>query len=225
MRWGSRHLVALSVVAALACSLAWTGSAGALVTTAQPHLSLNRLIRTSPFVGSTTSVRDNEDTAYVAGDDSLWIADDNGDAIYEINRTTGALRRMISQSTFINSHQLGGSNTAGQSRTEDLEALAYDANADVLYAFSGSTERGSHRVQAHAGRQPPVPDPVVAAVAVGVDRCGLAPRRRSALRREQRDPAHLRLREQHVRAELLHLRAVQGLRHRLRRRHRRPASR
>ncbi len=139
MRSGSRHLVALSLVAALTCALVWTGSAGALVTTAQPHLTLNRLIRTSPFVGSTTSVRDNEDTAYVPSDDSLWLADDNGDAIYETDRATGALRQKISQSSFANSHEVGGTNTAGTSRNKDLEALAYDANADVLYAFSGST--------------------------------------------------------------------------------------
>ncbi len=139
MRWASRQLVALSLVAALGCTLAWTGSAGALVTTSQPHLALNRLIRTSPFVGSTTTVRDNEDAAYVPSDDSLWLADDNGNAIYEVNRTTGALKQEISQTSFINSHQLGGTNTAGKSRNEDLEAIAYDANADALYAFSGST--------------------------------------------------------------------------------------
>ncbi|MBK5287099.1 MAG: PKD domain-containing protein, partial [Acidimicrobiia bacterium] len=139
MRFGLRHLVALSLGAVLACTLAGTGSAGALTSTSQPHLTLNRLIRTTPFVGSSVKVRDNEDTAYVASDDSLWIADDNGNAIYEINRTTGALRREITQTAFINSPQLGGTNTAGNSRSQDLEALAYDANADALYAFSGST--------------------------------------------------------------------------------------
>ena len=40
---------------------------------------------------------------------------------------------------FINAPLLGGVDSAGLTRNEDLEALAYDANADVLYALSGST--------------------------------------------------------------------------------------
>ena len=43
------------------------------------------------------------------------------------------------QAAFINAPRFGVGGAAGQARTEDLEALAYDANADVLYAFSGST--------------------------------------------------------------------------------------
>ena len=43
------------------------------------------------------------------------------------------------QAAFINAPRVGGGDSAGQLRNEDLEALAYDANADVLYAFSGST--------------------------------------------------------------------------------------
>jgi PKD repeat protein len=115
------------------------GTAHALTSTTQPQLTLNRLIRTSPFAGSTTKVSDNEGSAYVASDDAFWMADDNGDALYEVDRTTGALRRKLAQSAFINAPRFGIGGTAGQSRTEDLEALAYDANADVLYAFSGST--------------------------------------------------------------------------------------
>ncbi len=113
--------------------------APALPTTTTPELALNRLIRTSPFVGSSVRVRDNEGSAYVARDDSLWMVDDNSDAAYEINRSTGALKRVISQSTFAGAPRLGVGTTAGSSRTEDLEAVAYDANADVLYAFCGST--------------------------------------------------------------------------------------
>ena len=67
------------------------------------------------------------------------MADDNGDALWEVDRTTGVLRRKVAQSEFINAPRFGVGGTAGQSRTEDLEALAYDANADVIYAFSGST--------------------------------------------------------------------------------------
>lgn len=113
--------------------------ARALPNTSQPQLSLNRLIRTSPFVGSTVSVRDNEGTAYVASDDALWMADDNSNSIYEIDRTTGALRRQISVTAFVNAPRLGVGTPAGTTRNQDLEAIAYDANADVLFAFSGST--------------------------------------------------------------------------------------
>ena len=115
------------------------GTAQALTSTTHPQLSLNHLIRTSPFHGSSTRVFDNEGSAYVAGDDALWMADDQADALFEVDRTTGALRRKIPQSAFINAPRFGGGDIAGQTRNDDLEALAYDANADVLYAFSGST--------------------------------------------------------------------------------------
>ncbi len=115
-----------------------TGTAQELVQTPHPQLSFNRLIRTSLFP-APNRVFDNEGSAYVAGDNALWMADDQSDALFEVDRTTGALRRTIPQSAFINALPLGGGSIAGQSRTEDIEALAYDADADVLYAFSGST--------------------------------------------------------------------------------------
>ena len=115
------------------------GTAQALTSPTHPGLSLNHLIRTSPFHGSTTRVFDNEGSAYVADDDALWMADDKSDALFEVDRTTGALLRKIPQSAFINAPPVGGGDSAGPTRNEDLEALAYDANADVLYAFSGST--------------------------------------------------------------------------------------
>jgi len=128
----------LSVVLALAMVVG-AGTAQALIDTAQPQLTLNHLIRTSPFQGSSTTVKDNEGSAYVASDDALWMASDNDDALFEVDRTTGALRRKVAQAAFVNAPRFGVGGSAGQSRTEDLEALAYDANADVLYAFSGST--------------------------------------------------------------------------------------
>ena len=141
MRRGTRPITcSLSLVLTFATlATIGMGSAQALTSTTQPQLTFNRLIQTSPFAGSTTKVSDNEGSAYVAGDDAFWMADDNGDALYEVDRTTGALRRTLAQSVFINAPRFGVGGTAGQSRTEDLEALAYDANADVIYAFSGST--------------------------------------------------------------------------------------
>jgi PKD repeat protein len=139
MRHRVQRFIALSLSAALFFGMVGGGDAEALITTTQPQLTFNRLIRTSPFPGSPTSVQDNEGSAYVAGDDALWMASDNDDALFEVDRTTGALRRKVAQSAFVNAPRFGVGGTAGQARTEDLEALAYDANADVLYAFSGST--------------------------------------------------------------------------------------
>ena len=124
------------VVAAVASA---AGTATALPTTTNPQLVLDRLIRTSPFVGSSVSVRDNEGSTYVASDDALWIADDNSNAVYEIDRATGVLRRRITETAFANAPRLGVGTAAGSGRDGDLEAMAYDANADVLYAESGST--------------------------------------------------------------------------------------
>jgi PKD repeat protein len=137
----SRWQVALgtTVLALATMTVGLATPSGALITTSQPTLTLNRLVRTSPFAGSSTSVRDNEDLAYVPSDDSMWMADDNGNAVYEFDRTTGVLQRTISQTTFSNAQKLGGSTLATKSRDEDIEAVAYDRNADILYVFSGST--------------------------------------------------------------------------------------
>jgi PKD repeat protein len=134
-----RRFVAVVLSAAAVFTLVGIGPAQALIVTSQPHLTLDHFIRTTPFQGSSTEVRDNEGSAYVEGDDALWMASDNDDALFEVDRTTGALRRKVAQTAFINAPRFGVGGTAGQARTEDLEALAYDANADVIYAFSGST--------------------------------------------------------------------------------------
>ena len=134
-----RKLLAVVLAGVLAVTVLDPGPARGLISTTQPQLTLNHLIRTSPFVGSSTSVRDNEGSAYVASDDALWMASDNDDALFEVDRTTGALRRKVAQAAFVNAPRQGVGTPAGQARTEDLEAIAYDANADVLYAFSGST--------------------------------------------------------------------------------------
>jgi len=139
MRSRASQFIAVALSAALTFTMVGSGTAQALISTTQPQLALNRLIRTSPPLGSTTRLQDNEGSAYVAGDDALWMASDNDDALFEFDRTTGAQRRKVAQSAFINAPRFGVGGAAGQSRTEDLEALAYDANADVIYAFSGST--------------------------------------------------------------------------------------
>ncbi|MDQ4109310.1 MAG: hypothetical protein M3138_10990, partial [Actinomycetota bacterium] len=56
-----------------------------LPVTSSPELQLLRTIRTSPFAGSSISMRDAEGSAFVPRDNSLWLADDNGRAVYEID--------------------------------------------------------------------------------------------------------------------------------------------
>ena len=94
-------------------------------------------IRTTPFVGSTLVTHDVEGTAYVPGDTSLWISDDNGRAIFEIDPITGALKRKIGRAAFEAAPQLGGGPLAGTWRARDFESMAYDEATDSLYVFSG----------------------------------------------------------------------------------------
>ncbi|HET6791752.1 MAG TPA: hypothetical protein VFI35_09245 [Actinomycetota bacterium] len=100
-------------------------------------ISLERTIRTTPFDGTSVSMKDHEGSAFVPVDNSLWLADDNGDAIFEVNPTTGALKRRIPQADFNAAPRFGGGAQAGANRTEDFESLAYDVTSDTLYLFSG----------------------------------------------------------------------------------------
>jgi hypothetical protein len=112
-----------------------------LVGTASPafaeQLQLVRTIQTTPFVGSTLGMKDNEGSAYVPRDGSLWLADDNGRAVFEVDPVTGALKRKIGRAAFEAATQLGGGPQAGTWRTRDFESMAYDETSDSLYIFSG----------------------------------------------------------------------------------------
>ncbi len=110
---------------------------------ADPSLTLNRTIRTTPFDGSSVSMKDHEGSAYVPGDNSLWLVDDNGNAVFEVNATTGALKRMIPRADFNAAPKFGGGPVAGTARTDDFESFAYDQVNDRLYLFSGPCCSGS----------------------------------------------------------------------------------
>jgi PKD repeat protein len=110
----------------------------ALPVTSTPELSLDHLLVTTPFVGSAVSMKDDEGSAYVARDNSLWLVDDDGRMIYEVNPDTGALKRTITRSQLAATTIFSGTATAGTDRNRDLESLAYDRATDTLYAFSGS---------------------------------------------------------------------------------------
>jgi hypothetical protein len=108
-----------------------------LPDTSSPELQLLRTIRTSPFAGSSISMRDAEGSAFVPRDNSFRLADDNGRAVYEIDPITGTLKRKIGASAFASAARFGGGSAAGTDRTRDFESMAYDEANDVLYVFSG----------------------------------------------------------------------------------------
>ena len=88
---------------------------------------------------------DGEGSAYVPRDRSLWLADDNRDAIFEVASRTGKLRRVIREDAFRSTRRFGGGPVARPSRTGDFESLAYDEAKDVLYVFSGECCDGTGR--------------------------------------------------------------------------------
>ena len=103
-----------------------------------PFLVHEGTIVTHPFTGTTVKTDDAEALAYVPADDTLWIADDNNDSLYEMDRTTGALLQTVTGADLAAAPLLGGGPLAGSNRKGDLEALAYDPVADQIFAFSGS---------------------------------------------------------------------------------------
>jgi hypothetical protein len=124
----------LLVLLASAVSLDLAGASSA----ANPRLGVERRIRTRPF-GNRNGVfaKDNEGSAYVPRDQSLWLADDNGRAVYEVNPATGGLKRGIGRKQFEAARRRGGGARAGINRTRDFESIAYDRAHDSLYVFSG----------------------------------------------------------------------------------------
>jgi hypothetical protein len=123
----------------LAVMLVVVGSSPAIAA----QLRLDRRIRTTPFAGSSVSMRDGEGSAFVPRDNSLWLADDNGRAIYEVNASTGALKRVIRRAAFESARRLGGGRVAGPNRARDFESMAYNQATDALYVFSGPCCSGS----------------------------------------------------------------------------------
>jgi PKD repeat protein len=129
------------VVLSLVSGLIVLGSAqahAALPDTSNPALRLARTIRTSPFVGSSVSMKDSEGGTYVPEDDSLWLAGDNDRALFEVDRVTGELKRKIDRTALEAAIKFGGGPAAGPNRSADLESMAYDAQNDHLYAFVGT---------------------------------------------------------------------------------------
>ncbi len=146
------RLVVAAAVSVLALASGEGPAAADLPDTDSPVLTLVRTIRTTPFAGTSSSMRDGEDAVLVPNDpahpniggtDSLWLIEDNGHAAWEIDPVTGALKSDIRDATWRATRQYdattgtGSGATAGSARDADLEALAYDRATDTLYAFNG----------------------------------------------------------------------------------------
>jgi PKD repeat protein len=137
--------VRMSVILALSVIVIGTAPAFAnLPDTSTPSLELDRTITTQPFVGSSTTMRDGEGSAYVTPDDSLWLTEDHENFIFETNPHTGALKRVINNAAFQNAPRFGGGPVAGPTRTDDFESMAYDEVNDWLFVFSGPCCDASH---------------------------------------------------------------------------------
>lgn len=109
-----------------------------LPNTSNPTLQFDRTIRTTPFVGTSVSMKDGEGSAYVGRDSSLWLAGDNGRSTFEVDPGTGALKREIGRTAFEAAPRFGGGPAAGPNRSADIESMAYDDVNDFLYVFSGN---------------------------------------------------------------------------------------
>lgn len=134
------------VLLGVLCLVAGSQTAlASLSSTSGSTLRLVDTIQTTPFARSNVSIGDGEGSAYVARDNSLWLADDAKDAVYELNATTGALKRVIGRAAFEAAPRFGGGRAAGATRIGDLESMAYNAAYDRLYAFSGSCCTASAR--------------------------------------------------------------------------------
>lgn len=103
------------------------------------QLQLARVITTTPFVNSTTSVNDTEGMVYDPVNQALWLSDDNNNKLYQVNLATEELISTISNSQLAQATKLNSTETAGVNRAGDLEGLTYDPNTDILYVFSGVT--------------------------------------------------------------------------------------
>ena len=134
----SRRTLSVLAVVALALSAVGLAPTASAKLPPEPVLTLERTVPTRPFAGSRVRTNDHEGSAYVPRDRSLWLADDDGHAVYEIDPWTGALKRVIRGTRLAKVQELGGGVRAGASRVAEIQALAYDPTLDTLYAYAGT---------------------------------------------------------------------------------------
>ena len=135
----SRILAALCVVTVgFIPALVADTNAPALSNPSIPWLTLNHTIGSQPWVGGATKAFDLEGSTYLPFDHTLWLVDDQADAAYEINPTTGKLLHTIPRAAFAAALPLGGGAPAGVARADAFLSMAYDVFSDTIYVFSGN---------------------------------------------------------------------------------------
>ena len=121
----SRWMLA-AVIGAIVGASCFSTTSGALPTTSSPVLTLARTIRTTPYLGTSSSMRDGEGSAYVpnagahpnlGGTDSLWLAEDNGRSVWEIDPVTGVLKSSIHDATWQATRQYNAGTNSGTGPT------------------------------------------------------------------------------------------------------------
>ena len=156
----ARVVAALTTMVMVMAGLAIAAPSAAPLSNPQfPQLRFTRTITSHPFAGASANASDIEGLGYVPADNSMWVADDNRDTVWEINPTTGAYKSQLRGSTAttdftVFATQVGTGKTCGQalqatipgdtaadechSRTDDFESVVYDPTSDVLYVTSGN---------------------------------------------------------------------------------------
>lgn len=143
-RSSPRRLASMVVTGALAtAALAMMPTTAAMAATAAPPGTPTGIIRTAPFTNGGT-MADDEGSSYVQRDDALWLVQDTG-KIFEVDAATGERRRTITSAELQTVPATGGAPgapLATSANFSDMESIAYDASADILYVFSGSNTVG-----------------------------------------------------------------------------------
>jgi hypothetical protein len=95
---------------------------------------------------------DGESLTYVPEDDNFWVADDNNNAIYEVDRRTGTYRSQITIETVLEDLPDAGQCDDGDgdpnticSYVNEIELLAYDPDGRSLYLVNTVNTPGIDR--------------------------------------------------------------------------------
>jgi len=135
----TRLLASIAAVAlTLGSGLVAAAPASGLSNPAIPWLTLDHTISSQPWPGSSTKAFDLEGMALMPFESMVIVADDSGDRVYVLDRTTGALLDTIPQSAFAAAPPVGGGAVAGAARADAFRGVAYDIVSGDLYVFSGA---------------------------------------------------------------------------------------
>lgn len=98
---------------------------------------LVRTIDTKPFSGGAQGVVDSESLTYCPQDDSFWIADDDGNAVYQFARADGRFIMKVTAANLVAAFPKAGKCQTDQgtrrSYVNELETLACDPASGSIY--------------------------------------------------------------------------------------------